>query len=421
MKEHPFAIIKDSKIFRKGFCDFPDREIGEVRDDAESSVQYFENRFSIIEQKVAQLENKIQESDNKGSYLMKLIHLKEYLTGFDGIGDFEDLYKRLDQKEKYLQEIILQNRIKNYEIKKALLEELENLKGHFNLPEAGDKIREIKFNWIKTGAVLEEHREEIEKRFNACLDHFTERLEAYYVDRKLVMEDTVERYRNLVKQAEDLYKVRDIKESTRRLKELQNEWKNLGSIPSEPYIELKTKFQKINDDIFAQLRAIKEEEQHHRQRRLQRVIDHKKKLLEELNDRIRRNADDLERLKREFLDRWKKLGNHFNKEIHILNDTFFARILFINEKLFVEKLASRKYSNFDMLDPDRKNRIKIKILSELIERDENDLSKYNKNMEVFSIRPGSVDQIFNNKRNEKQKSLLVKKELLESLKNINAK
>jgi hypothetical protein len=99
LEEHPFVTISGVKIIRKGFLDVPDREIGEVRESAESSMQYFENRFSIIEQKVESLEKNIEESENKGSFLMKLIHLKEYIAKFDGIGDFERLYRRLEEKE----------------------------------------------------------------------------------------------------------------------------------------------------------------------------------------------------------------------------------------------------------------------------------------------------------------------------------
>jgi hypothetical protein len=415
LEEHPFANIEGSKIIRKGFLDVPDREIGEIREDAASSVQYFENRFSIIEQKVEALEKNIDESTNKGSFLMKLIHLKEYITTFDGIGDFEKLYQRLEDKEKYLQEIIHQNRIKNYEIKKAFLAELELLKDHFNIREAAERIREIRNNWIKTGAILEEYRDEIENKFEACIDHFNKRKDAYYEDRRLSMEDTEKQYQEILKRAEKLYVISDIRESTKRLKDLQQEWKKLGRIPPEPYNEFKNRFQKINDDLFNKLRAFQEEQLQHRQKKIQQVFDLKTKLLDEFNEKIHQNAGDLFHLKNEYLDRWKRLGNLFSREINALNDKFYSRITYINEILFVDKIARKKSSNFDQLDLANQYRIKIKVLSELIERDEKDLHMYNRNMEVFNFRRGAVDK-FNSKRNDKQKSLIVKKELLEAFK-----
>jgi len=413
LEEHPFAIIQGSKIIRKGFLDIPDREIGEIREDAASSIQYFENRFAIIEQKVEAIERNIAEGTNKGSFLMKLIHLKEYIKSFDGIGDFEKLYLRLEEKEKYLKEIIHQNRIKNYEIKKAFLAELEVLKDHYNIREATERIREIRSNWIKTGAIQEEYRDEIENKFETYIDQFNKRKDAYYEDRKLAEEDTAKKYQEIIKRAEKLYEISDIRESTKRLKDLQMEWKKLGRIPPEPYNEFKNRFQKINDDLFNRLRSFQDEQVQHRQKKIQQVMDLKSKILEELKEKIRENRGDLFHLKNEYLDRWKRLGNLTSREINLLNDQFYSRITYINEILFVDTLAKRKNSNFEQLDPENQSRIKIKILSELIERDEKDLHMYNKNMEVFNFRQGAVDK-FNNKRNDKQKSLIVKKELLQS-------
>ena len=144
-------------------------------------------------------------------------------------------------------------------------------------------------------------------------------------------------------------------------------------------------------------------------------MDLKSKILEELKEKIRENEGDLFHIKNEYLDRWKRLGNLFSKEINLLNDQFYSRITYINEILFVDTLAKRKNSNFEQLDPESRSRIKIKILSELIERDEKDLHMYNRNMEAFNFRQGAVDK-FNSKRNDKQKSLIVKKELLQSFK-----
>jgi hypothetical protein len=417
LEEHPFVVIQGSKIIRKGFLDIPDREIGEIREDAASSIAYFEKRFNIIEQKVGDLESNIEEGTNKGSFLMKLIHLKEYITNFDGIGDFEKLYQRLEEKEKYLQEIIHQNRINNYEIKKALLEELEVLKDHFNIREAADRIREIRNNWIKTGAILEEFREEIENKFEACIDEFNRRKEAYYEDRKLALEDTLKKYQEIISRAERLTGMIDIRESANRLKELQKEWKKLGRIPSEPYNEFKRRFQKINDEIFNHLKEIREEQEKHRQKKIRQILDQKTKILDELIEKIRENRVDLFQLKNEYLDRWKKLGSLFSRDINAVNDQFYSRITYINEILFVEKLAKRKNSKFEQLDPENQSRIKIQILNELIDRDEKELDMYNRNMEVFKFRQGAVDK-FNSKRNDKQKSLIVKKELLQSLREV---
>ena len=77
--KHSFGYIKDGKVFLKGFLGRPDRVIGEVKGNEASTILYFETRFTQLEEKVASLKAAIEENQNKGSFLMKLIHLKESL------------------------------------------------------------------------------------------------------------------------------------------------------------------------------------------------------------------------------------------------------------------------------------------------------------------------------------------------------
>ena len=60
--EHPYGYIKDGKVFLKGFLGKPDREIGEVKEDEASTLNYFEARFEQIKEKVERLKTDIQEN-----------------------------------------------------------------------------------------------------------------------------------------------------------------------------------------------------------------------------------------------------------------------------------------------------------------------------------------------------------------------
>ena len=74
--EHPFGHIVDGKIYRKAFLNFPEREIGEVRESPEESLAFFEERFKTAELKVTEIEKQIASNENKGSFLAKLLHMK---------------------------------------------------------------------------------------------------------------------------------------------------------------------------------------------------------------------------------------------------------------------------------------------------------------------------------------------------------
>jgi predicted ribosome quality control (RQC) complex YloA/Tae2 family protein len=118
--EHPYGYITDNKVYLKGFLNQPDRVIGEVKEDEASTIKYFEDRFSSLLEKIEALKKDIEENQNKGSFLMKLIHLKDSLLEYDALGDFVPLIEELEKIQVSLEEIIKKNRERNLEIKRMI-------------------------------------------------------------------------------------------------------------------------------------------------------------------------------------------------------------------------------------------------------------------------------------------------------------
>ena len=73
-----YGYIKEGNVYLSAYMEFPDRLIGVVKDSEEASIDYFVDRFEKVEQKIANVAKSIEESANKGSYLMKLIHMRTY-------------------------------------------------------------------------------------------------------------------------------------------------------------------------------------------------------------------------------------------------------------------------------------------------------------------------------------------------------
>lgn len=46
-----YGYVSEGKVYLKGYFDYPDREIGEVRQSTEASVEYFRKRYQVAEQK----------------------------------------------------------------------------------------------------------------------------------------------------------------------------------------------------------------------------------------------------------------------------------------------------------------------------------------------------------------------------------
>src|SRR5690606_34747459 len=105
--------------------------------------------FLTVKEKVETLKKDIEENQNKGSFLMKLIHLRDSLMHYDALGDFVPLIKELNQLENYLEEIIKANRRRNLEIKKGMILEAEALMTSTDWKKTAEEFKNLKLRWIK--------------------------------------------------------------------------------------------------------------------------------------------------------------------------------------------------------------------------------------------------------------------------------
>ena len=154
---------------------YPDRQVGEVKESEEDSLVYFAKRFEMFREKVNHLLERIETSENKGSFLMKVLHMKEQVGNYDALGDFEELYHTLSKAEAEINETIKQNREKNLGIKIGLIQEAEALQESIDWKETSDKLKELRATWIKTGPVEKDLTDEIEERFRTALEGFFNR------------------------------------------------------------------------------------------------------------------------------------------------------------------------------------------------------------------------------------------------------
>ena len=357
---------------------FPDREIGEVRGSPEESVAFFEERFKTAEMKVSELEKQIASHENKGSFLAKLLHLKSSLCEFDGLGDFENLLDRLSVQEKYLEELIRQNRIRNLEIKKGLLEELENLRDQYNLREGSEKIKEIRDKWIRTGAVPPENQQEIEDNYNAYLNSFYERKKSFFEDRKKMIEDYVKQYKDLISRASDLAGLEE-KERQYKSNEIMREWRNLPKIPSSLFIPLRDAFRKnmgpgtrnFRKTVTPEIRINPTE-----------IINEKESIIEALSRclvNFENNTVELENLK----TKWRNLPRVNHKDVKLLDRKAFVLFNKLSELSFIYNISIKKNRNFGKLPAEQQTGIIIGFLNDMVSRDKKELDKVENNSGII--------------------------------------
>ena len=418
MKTHNYGFFKDGKIFRKGFLEYPDREIGEVRGSEDETMQYFIDRFQIAKNKVETLEKQIEEAENKGSYLMKLLHLRTFLSEFDGLGDFVPLYEKLDTLEKQLRELISVNRVKNLEIKRALIAEAEEARKIEDDREAFEKFDDIRERWIKTGSVDKQYEEETEERFSELVQEHFDRKRANYEKKKAETNERIKKYERIIAMADKLRWERDKRVATGELKKLQAEWKRVGPIPAIRMKTLWRQFKSINDFIFRKGKPTDRFQQRRPfvRENFEESIKKKEQLIF-LVDKLRGKTDDetVEEIKR--LQRiWSGSGKVPPDKYRELSNMFFGACDDILERSYLEKLVRSKDLNYDEKSTQEKIRSKITVLQDQIWRDEKELETMNDSQKMNAHR-GQMDKILMSKMSSKRRKLFVKRKILTQLNN----
>jgi hypothetical protein len=397
--EHPYGYIKDGKVFLKGFLGQEDREIGEVKEDEASTIGYFEARFEQIKEKVAKLKSDIEENQNKGSFLMKLIHLRDSLFQSDALGNFTPLIQELNEQEAFLNDIIQTNRSKNLEVKKSLILEAEAMKNDTDWKNTAEFFKELKMRWIKTGPVEKEIHEVIEKEFNDSIQTFFENRRHFFEGMALQAEENIKIYEALVLQAREAHDLPDAKMAFEISKRIQKEWKEAGKVPAE---KIFSRYKRgLNPGP----------EMHPREvlRKIDEMVDELKKMAHQpssyaITTRAKAIQED-----------WKKLPMRKPKEANLpaRSYQFFMDIIF--EKAFLEKLAHNKYADFDSLPLQEQNQIKSSIVKDLLHRDQNELETMQNNSDNFRVQTPDFEMMMRKKLSGLKRKLDVKNYILKQL------
>lgn len=388
--EVPFGFIKDGKVFQKGWGGNADREIGEVRDeDTDKSVKFFQERYADLEKKINEVTEKIDSTENKGSFLMKLVHLKEHLPQHDGLGDYQKLHDQIIKYENLVRDIIQKNRVRNTEIKTALLEEGKQIVEIVNWKEATEKINDLKSRWIKTGSAEEDKNDELEEAFWGLIKEFFDRKKQFFEDKQKLTEHRKKQYEELVEEAKKLADLHG-QERFNKVKELKEQWKETGGIPAEFYKPLNTEFNKNlkgrsfkppvdYSDTLQKLEAIK-------------------------SDKEAFDGEELGKIKKSL---FRDKGRNPDKQ------KCLELIQLLNERAFVIKLTQKRFPDFSKLEADKKKSIRKSIINDLISRDKDDLKIYEENSANFASADGKMNKMVENKIKSQKRKIEIKSKLLD--------
>jgi hypothetical protein len=412
-----YGFIRDGKVYLKGFLDFPERQIGEVKDTEEAALAYFIQRFDIIKKKVEGLVSDIDEAQNKGSFLMKLLHLREQLGRFDAIGDFSPLYQMLQEKEEEIQAIITKNREKNLEIKRALVTEAEQLQDSVDWKDTAEKFKELKAKWLKTGAVEKEYEEETELKFNQILDAFFLRRKSFFEDKNKLVEEKIVKLEAIIQKAKDLVAA-DATNLDNKVKELQEEWQGVGSVPSAKSSELWKEFKVLKTTLLKKSKKeknnFKVNKKGGREEFLQTNLKVKQQLCEEAKALAQLpNQEAVERAKT-LQAHWKETGPVPDEHRKELAESFTTACDRIFETNYLLRVVNSKNHNYRNKTEKEQLNIRIAVLKDLIRKDESELEIFENNFSNLNITDQNLpmNKLLHSKLNSQKRKLQVKQQML---------
>ena len=251
-----FGYVEAGGVWLRPVFAQPARQIGLVKESDEASLCYFAQRFALLHTKVDTLLAKMAASENKGSFLMKALHLREQLLSYDGLGDFVELHRRLTEVDETIAVTVAHNREKNLATKLGFIKEAETLSESVEWISAGEKVKDLRQGWLKTGPVDKAQADELEARFQNAIQVFFDRRKAFQSDKKAMSSRVQTRYRDLILQAENLKNSDQFETTSRQLKLLQQAWREVnGTLPKKLASELWTRFRAANNHFFERLKG----------------------------------------------------------------------------------------------------------------------------------------------------------------------
>ncbi|WP_187262900.1 DUF349 domain-containing protein [Pontibacter beigongshangensis] len=389
-----YGFIQDQQVWLKPFMNYPARQVGDVKESEDDSLIYFARRFEMFREKVNNLLQRIETSENKGSFLMKVLHMKEQIGDFDALGDFETLYQQLSTAEEEINKTIKLNREKNLAIKVGLIQEAEALQDSIEWKETSDKMKDLRTTWIKTGPVDKEVTEEIEERFRTVLEAFFERKKNFFLDKKQMQNRAYERYRSLINRSVALQNSEDWEATTLKLKQLQNEWKEVvsGSLSRKAVTNLWTEFRKAHNHFFERLKVkINNEKNQSKDKFYDANLEKKQALVSEAEELIHTHSlSEAVKRAKELQAEWKKAG-----PVHpSVSDAIWERFIKACDKVFEMSslehyIRKRQQASNEKLNGAEGINARITALREFIKSDRQELEVLETNLGKLSDTPGN--------------------------------
>ena len=387
--------------------------------DREARDLDFKHNLELKQKIVARVEELVQEADiNKAFRELQDLHKiwKEDIGPVsrehrDTIwNQFSDLTKQMHDKREVLFENLRGTELENLAKKKEIIAQIEVLateqvNAHSQWLGQIEKVEALRTAFFSAGKVPSDVNEETWGAFKTAVRNFNSFKNSFYKDIKKDQNNNLNKKTALVAKAKELQESTDFAATTPIMKQIQEEWKQIGHVPRKFSDKIWTEFKEACNHYFEKLKEQKNEEN------VEEVeaFDKKKAYLETLREfqLIGEHKTDLDAIKLH-IETWKTFGRvpasrrHIEGKFNKILDALFEKLSLSKKEGDMMRFTNRMDQLSESNDTRKLENEKI-FLMRKIEEIKNEIFQLENNI-----------QFFTNTRNAKKENSIV----LEVRKNI---
>ncbi len=264
---------------------------------------------------------------------------------------FEEYSKIIRERKSNFFSNLEKEKDKNLILKNDLLEKLRELVDGEESTTSINALKELQDQWKAIGPVPGQHNRTLWANYNALIDRFYDNRSIYFELKELDRKKNLDGKLALCEKAEELVKLNDIREATKLLNELHEEFKHIGPIPKEDQEPVWQRFKAASDAVYANRRDYVDQ----LKASLKDNLDKKMALVEEVKEFETFDSDRINEWNaktKEILDvqkKWEAIGGIPRDRAKVVNKSFWGpfKHFFHNKGQFFKKLEGQREENLE--------------------------------------------------------------------------
>ena len=304
---------------------------------------------------------------------------------------FSDLTKQMHDKREVLFEKQRSRETENLEKKQEIVRQLEELSitkvgSHSAWLAQIEKVEALRNSFFTAGKVPQEHNEATWSAFKNAVRNFNALKNSFYKDIKKDQSTNLSKKTALVEKAKELQNSEDFAATTPIMKQIQDEWKQIGHVPKKYSDKLWKEFKTACNHYFDKLK----EQRNEANTEEVEAFENKKNYLDSLKDfeLSGSHKEDLDAIKGH-IEKWKTFGRvpqarrHIEGKFNKVLDVLFDKLSLSKKDSDMLRFANRMEQLSDANDSRKIEGEKI-FLSRKIDEVQSEIFQLENNIQFFA-------------------------------------